>query len=93
MSANSLPDETHVPARLKRDKTFQPCLVESGDEHYANGIFEFNITRLLAYIDTCAERFPIECVLVDDYEISGRGEAICAVPATVRVCVKSAKAR
>jgi hypothetical protein len=37
MNANSLPDETHVPARLKRDKTFQPCLVESGDEHYANG--------------------------------------------------------
>jgi hypothetical protein len=71
MNANSLPDETHVPARLKRDKTFQPCLVESGDEHYANGIFEFNITRLLAYIATCAERFPIECVLVDDFPAYG----------------------
>jgi hypothetical protein len=72
MSANSLPDATHVPARLKRDKNFQPCLVESGDEHYANGIFEFNITRLLAYVDTCAERFPIERVLVDDFPAYGR---------------------
>ena len=71
MSANPLPDENHVLARLKCDKNFQACLVESGDEHYANGIFEFNITRLLAYIDTCAERFPIECVLVDDFPAYG----------------------
>jgi hypothetical protein len=71
MSANSLPDENHVLARLKRDKNFQPCLVESGDEHYANGIFEFNITRLLAFIDTCAERFPLERVLVDDFSAYG----------------------
>jgi hypothetical protein len=66
MIANSLPDETHVPARLNRDKKFQPCLVEPGDEHYANGIFEFNISRLLAFIDTCPERFPVESVLIDD---------------------------
>jgi len=67
MSANSLPDETHEPTRLKRDKKFQPCLIESGDEHYANGIFEFNITRLLGFIDTCPERFRVESVLVDDF--------------------------
>ena len=71
MGANSLPDENHVPATLKRDKNFQSCLVESGDEHYANGIFEFNIARLLAFIDTCAERFPIERVLVDDFPAYG----------------------
>jgi hypothetical protein len=71
MSANSLPDENHVLARLKCDKNFQPCLVGSGDEHYANGIFEFNITRLLAFIDTCAERFPLERVLVDDFPAYG----------------------
>jgi hypothetical protein len=64
---NSPSDETGVPARLKRDKNFQPSPAKSGDEHYANGIFEFNITRLLAFIDTCAERFPIECVLFDDF--------------------------
>lgn len=68
---NSPSDETRVPVRLKRDKNFQPCPGESGDEHYANGIFEFNITRLLAFIDTCAERFPIESVLVDDFPAYG----------------------
>jgi hypothetical protein len=56
-----------VPAKLKRDNNFQPCLAESGDEHYQNGIFEFNITRLLAFIDSCAERFPIELVPVDEF--------------------------
>jgi len=71
VSANSLPDETRIPARLKRDKNFQPCPAESGHEHYANGIFEFNITRLLAFIDTCAERFPIESVQVDDFPAYG----------------------
>jgi hypothetical protein len=71
MSANSLPDETHVPAGLKRHKKFQPSPVESGDEHYANGIFEFNITRLLAFIGTCPERFPVERVLVEDFPAFG----------------------
>ena len=71
MIPNSLPDETHVPAGLKRDRKFQPCLVEPGDEHYANGIFEFNITRLLAFIDSCPERFPVENVLVEDFPAFG----------------------
>ena len=71
MSANLLPDETHEPTRLKRDKKFQPCLIESGDEHYANGIFEFNITRLLAFIDSCQGRFPVESVRVDEFPAFG----------------------
>ena len=61
---DSPPAEPGFPAKLKRDKNFQPCPAESGDEHYQNGIFEFNITRLLAFIDTCADRFPIELVPV-----------------------------
>ena len=64
---NSPSAETGSPAELKRDNSFQPCLTESGDEHYQNGIFEFNITRLLAFIDTCAERFPVELVPVDEF--------------------------
>jgi hypothetical protein len=71
VSADSLPDETRIPTRLKRDKNFQPCPAESCDEHYANGIFEFNITRLSAFIGTCAERFPIESVQVDDFPAYG----------------------
>jgi hypothetical protein len=64
---NSPSAETGFPAKLKRDTNFQLCPAESGDEHYQNGIFEFNITRLLAFIDTCAERFPIELVPVDEF--------------------------
>ena len=59
--------EPDFPAKLKRDKNLQPCPAESGDEHYQNGIFEFNITRLLAFIDTCADRFPIELVSVAEF--------------------------
>jgi hypothetical protein len=67
MMLNSPSAETGFPAKLKRDNSFQPCPAESGDEHYQNGIFEFNITRLLAFIDTSAERFPIELVPVDEF--------------------------
>ena len=67
----SPPGETRIPCRLKHDKTFQPCHAESGDEHYANGIFEFNITRLLAFIDTCTARFPVESVLAADFPAYG----------------------
>lgn len=52
--------------KLKLDKTFQPCPSEPGDELYPNGIFEFNITRLLDFVEDHVERFPIERVEVDD---------------------------
>jgi hypothetical protein len=51
---------------LKIDKTFEPCPIEQGDELYPNGIFEFNITRLLALVSTHVDLFPIERVTVDD---------------------------
>ena len=31
---------------------------------FRNGIFDFNITRLVAFIETHADRFPIEVVAV-----------------------------
>lgn len=36
--------------KLKIDKKFLPNIVDSGDEIYPNGIFEFNITKLLTFI-------------------------------------------
>ena len=54
--------ELTLPTRLKLDKGFQPCPVEPGDEMYPNGIFEFNITRLLAFVQEHADRFPVERV-------------------------------
>lgn len=53
-------------AKLVLDKSFQPCPAEVGDELFPNGIFEFNITRLLAFVEAHVERFPIERVGIDD---------------------------
>jgi len=36
---------------LKTDKKFIPCPVADGDELFLNGIFEFNITKMLEYIE------------------------------------------
>lgn len=52
--------------KLKLDKAFQPCPAEPDDELYPNGIFEFNITRLLSFIEANVDRFPIESVGVAD---------------------------
>ena len=39
---------TEKPFPLRRDPRFQPCATEPGDELYPHGIFEFNISRLIA---------------------------------------------
>lgn len=52
--------------RIKLDQSFQPCPAETGDELFPNGIFEFNVTRLLALVAAHAERFHIERVEVGD---------------------------
>jgi hypothetical protein len=36
--------------RLKVDSKFTPCRVDDGDELFPNGIFEFNVTRILEHI-------------------------------------------
>ncbi len=68
-------------SKLKLDKEFRPCSAEAGDELFPNGIFEFNISRLLSFIQAHADRFPVEPVeLTDipDYGDAGLGEkAIC----------------
>lgn len=55
---------------LKVDPGFVPCPVQDGDELFANGIFEFNITRLIEYV----ERNPAEVALVE-VEVSDIGQA------------------
>jgi hypothetical protein len=45
---------------------FRAASTPGDDEAFRNGIFEFNITRLLAFIDAHAERFPIEFIAVAD---------------------------
>ena len=35
---------------LKADTNFAPCPVREGDELFPNGVFEFNVTRILEHI-------------------------------------------
>ena len=51
--------------RLKLDTRFQPCPVDDADELFANGIFVFNVTKLLSRITANPDRFPVEQVTVD----------------------------
>jgi hypothetical protein len=53
-----------IPAKLKLSKSFQPCPIGAGDEVFRNGIFEFNITRLAAFIEAQPDRFAIVPVAV-----------------------------
>lgn len=62
----SMRSDHATAVKFRLDKTFQPCPAEPGDELYPNGIFEFNITRLLVFVEAHVERFPIERIDVDD---------------------------
>ena len=50
--------------KFKFNKAFQPMTSDAGDELYANGIFVFNITKMLQFIDANKEQFPLEEVEV-----------------------------
>ena len=55
---------------LKADPDFTACQVSGGDESFANGIFElfeFNITRLLSYLEESPEAVMLVEVSVDDF--------------------------
>lgn len=66
----SLACSASKPVQLRLDCGFCPCEAMGGDEIYPNGIFEFNITRLLAYING-AGRFRAEHVALDDIPYAG----------------------
>lgn len=61
-----------VHGRLKLNRQFQPCTPEPGDELYLNGIFEFNITRLLAFVEAQPQQCAPESV--DLAEIAQHGD-------------------
>lgn len=51
--------------KLKIDNAFIPCPVADGDELFPNGIFEFNITKMIEHIQNNPD-FVIEDVDVDN---------------------------
>jgi hypothetical protein len=52
---------------LKTGSDFTPCPVATGDELFPNGIFVFNITKLLEYIHNSRYSVPLEEVAVKDF--------------------------
>ena len=52
---------------LKIDNGFTPCPTKSGDELFRNGIFEFNITKVLEYIQKSTDSLILEEVAVSDF--------------------------
>ncbi len=53
--------------KIKIDKNFTPCNIDYNDEIFPNGIFEFNITKMLDFIDTHPDEFIPEKVIVEDF--------------------------
>jgi hypothetical protein len=52
---------------LKVDNDFTPCPIATGDELFPNGIFEFNITKILEYIQKNPDGIILEEVAVNDF--------------------------
>ena len=52
---------------MKIDGDFTPCPVCAGDELFPNGIFEFNITKIIEYIQRNPESVPLEQIAVKDF--------------------------
>ncbi len=52
---------------LKIDDNFTPCPTQSGDELFPNGIFVFNITRMLEYIKLNSNEIDLVEIEVGDF--------------------------
>jgi hypothetical protein len=51
--------------KSKAHSDFKPLPVSDGDELFPNGIFEFNVTKLLAFIREHPTQFPVEQVEIE----------------------------
>ena len=55
-----------APAPMARDERFVPMPKVAGEEYFVNGIFEFNITQLIAYINDHPTEYAREKVALTD---------------------------
>ena len=63
-------EEHALEKPLKIDDDFLPCLVAAGDELYPNGIFVFNISKIIEYIQRNPDSVPLEELAVRDFSQS-----------------------
>lgn len=59
-------NKTKHERTLTLNKNFVPITIDEGDEYYRNGIFEFNITKMLSFINSHQD-FKPELVAVKDF--------------------------
>jgi len=52
---------------LKVDKAFSPCPIHDGDELFPNGIFEFNVTKILEHIENNPTAVDLAEIAVSDF--------------------------
>ncbi|MBU2512132.1 ParB/RepB/Spo0J family partition protein [bacterium] len=55
--------------RLKVDKSFTPCITEDNDELYPNGVFVFNITKMIQHIESNKNEFELLEIETIDFHI------------------------
>jgi hypothetical protein len=73
MLQDSLSTPSTIPRRLRRDRRFSPCAIGDHHELFANGIFEFNITRILEFVDADSVRYPVDPITVASIPDLGGG--------------------
>ena len=56
-----------IARMLIPDKNFVPCPMEEGDEFCPNGIFVFNITKMIEFIKSNPDKFVPESIEIKDY--------------------------
>jgi len=61
--------EIKLSKKMKADKNFVPCPVDDEDELFPNGFFEFNITKIVDYIQKHPDEITLETVAVDNIYI------------------------
>lgn len=62
MGQETIPHQSRMDAarKLAIDSAFVPCPAEDGDEIYPNGIFHFNITKMLEHINQNPGQYLLE---------------------------------
>ena len=55
--------------KMKLDKKFKPFHVDEDDELYPNGVFVFNISKLMVFIKANKSSFPVEKVELRSLQI------------------------
>jgi ParB-like nuclease domain len=56
-----------IPGLISIDKNYIPALATDGDELYPNGIFVFNITKMIEYIQSRQGEIRAERIEVKEY--------------------------